>query len=245
MIFGIVTRNKTHMLLVSFSLLQIDETCYQQSSLQEIGCGAFGVLSLTNHSCNPAAARVCYAGVGVLRAIRHMPAGSEITDSYGEHYATSSAEARKAALLRQYFFTCRCDPCTSIWPTYLGLPSKLVLKCTSCSSPVDFSKEICPKCNKKYIGKDTADLQLLDGQHNLRDVEKQIRQAVQKYEETYIDVLKGNNTSENRNTLCRVIHLLDKFVTLPFTTYFEAQETLKHCIDRLGSYCIVSSKKET
>lgn len=236
------------MLLESFSLLQIDENCYQQSSLQEIGCGAFGVLSLTNHSCNPAAARVCYGSVGVLRAVRYIPAGSEITDSYGEHYATSPAASRQASLLRQYFFTCKCDPCTSIWPTYLGLPSKLVLKCTSCCSPVvDFSKEICPKCSKKYIGKHTADLNLLDGQHNLRDLEKQIRQALQKYEETYNDVLKGNNTPENRNTICRAIHLLDKFVVLPLTTYFEAQETLKHCIDLLGSYRIglASPKKET
>ncbi|KAG7171094.1 SET and MYND domain-containing protein 4-like 5 [Homarus americanus] len=54
----------------SITELQVDVSNFQKSASQEIGCGSFGVLSLTNHSCNPAAARSSYGSVVVLRAIR-------------------------------------------------------------------------------------------------------------------------------------------------------------------------------
>ncbi|KAK3884822.1 hypothetical protein Pcinc_010928 [Petrolisthes cinctipes] len=92
----------------SITEMMVVENNYQQSSFQGIGCGVFGVLSLTNHSCNPAASLVSYGSVMVLKAIRHIPAGTEITDSYGEHYAMNPAKSRQAALLRQYYFTCKC-----------------------------------------------------------------------------------------------------------------------------------------
>ncbi|KAG0728945.1 SET and MYND domain-containing protein 4 [Chionoecetes opilio] len=53
----------------SITELKVNINSYQESISTEIGCGAFGVLSLTNHSCNPTAARFSFGATVALRAL--------------------------------------------------------------------------------------------------------------------------------------------------------------------------------
>ncbi|XP_069188939.1 LOW QUALITY PROTEIN: SET and MYND domain-containing protein 4 [Procambarus clarkii] len=225
----------------SITSLQVDVSNYHRSSSQEIGCGAFGVLSLTNHSCNPAAARSSYGSVVVLRAIRFISHGEEVTDCYGEHYGIKSAESRMATLMQQYYFHCSCDPCKYNWPTYLSLTSKLKLKCLKCSKAINCDKQECTKCKLKYNESAGNDLGTGVGSYYCTDIDKQIKQAVINYDDAYKSIIEGTNSTENFNIVCEIIKLIDKYVEQPNKVYFEAQETLKHCLDRQGS-CVF--KKE-
>ena len=98
------------------TMFTVNTSDYPSSYSKDIAANAFGVLSLVNHSC----AANCYRqhhgrGVGVLRAIKFIGKGEEISDCYGEHFALSSRVERRQRLLRQYCFTCGCDACDGDW----------------------------------------------------------------------------------------------------------------------------------
>ncbi|XP_071516427.1 SET and MYND domain-containing protein 4-like [Panulirus ornatus] len=214
----------------SITELQVNVSSYQSSVSQEIGCGAFGVLSLTNHSCNPAAARFSYGSVEVLRAIRFIPVGTEISDSYGEHFGINEVESRKADLMQQYYFTCSCEPCKNNWPTYLSLSSELMLKCLKCSRAINCSTGQCAKCMLDYTGSTNASLS-----YNWKNVDGKIKLAKASYNDAYKDIVEGISSVENRDKVCEFIEIIDKYIQLPNKLYFEAQESLKHWFDRQGS----------
>ncbi|KAK8740118.1 hypothetical protein OTU49_003049 [Cherax quadricarinatus] len=219
----------------SITELQVDVSNYQRSSSQEIGCGAFGVLSLTNHSCNPTAARSSYGSIVVLRAIRFISQGEEVTDCYGEHYGINNTETRVAKLLQQYYFSCTCDPCKFNWPSYLGLSSKLKLKCLKCSKAINVDQGLCTKCKLNYNESSSNDVSTNVHLYNCKDIGQQIQQAVVSYDSAYNSIIEGKNSAENIQLVCDIIKLIDQYVEQPNKVYFEAQETLKHCLDRQGS----------
>ncbi|XP_063859177.1 SET and MYND domain-containing protein 4-like [Scylla paramamosain] len=212
---------------------------YQQSVTSEIGCGAYGVMSLTNHSCNPAAARFTFGATEVLKAVRFIPAGTEVTDSYGEHYCVQKEESRIASLLQQYYFKCACEPCRHHWPTYCGLQEECMLKCVSCNNSIDLIGGKCPKCNLDY-SKTSRSEKFNVVTYNWTEVIVQLKRIKGEFDLAYKGVIAGNNSSENINKLCEFIEFIDRYVQQPCKLYFEAQETLKHCFDRQASSCLVS-----
>lgn len=218
----------------SVTELEVNVSRFQESTTQEIGSGAFGVLSLTNHSCNPAAARSSYGNVVVLRAIRFIPQGGEVTDSYGEHYGISPCEARRVELLQQYCFTCTCEACVNSWPTYPSLSQSLTLRCLKCSVPLSLSNGVCKRCNTKYSNKECNS----NGNtlmYDYKEIEEQTKIAANECQKAYDSIIEGLNSEENMTTLIHFIELVDKYVQHPCKLYFEAQETLKHCFDRQGN----------
>lgn len=222
----------------SLTEMKVNTSCYQQSVCEDIGCGAFGVLSLTNHSCNPAAARFSFGGTVVLRAVRFIPAGGEVTDSYGDHYCTSDREKRTALLQQQYYFHCACEACQHQWPNYFSLTLGCKLKCVSCYHPIDCKGGKCHKCNLDYtkVSKDEASGIVT---YNWKEVAHQLEVAQTKYEDAYKNVLSGKISFEIIRKTCNFIEFIDKYIQLPCKGYFEAQETLKHCFDRQGPFCIL------
>lgn len=53
----------------------------------------------------------------VVRAIRTIPAGEEISENYGPIFTTIPEAERKRKLRVQYWFDCNCEACTAHWPT--------------------------------------------------------------------------------------------------------------------------------
>lgn len=223
----------------SVTEFRININNYQQSVTSEIGCGAYGVMSLTNHSCNPAAARFTFGATEVLKAVRFIPAGTEVTDSYGEHYCVQKEESRIASLLQQYYFKCACEPCRHHWPTYCGLQEECMLKCVSCNNSIDLIGGKCPKCNLDY-SKTSRSEKFNVVTYNWMEVIVQLKRIKGEFDLAYKGVIAGNNSSENINKLCEFIEFIDRYVQQPCKLYFEAQETLKHCFDRQASSCLVS-----
>ena len=99
-----------------------DGQSVSQAGLVEVGAGAMPVLSLLNHSCDPNVVRHCYGDVIVVTTIRRININEEMTDNYGYHYATLSADERRAKLRGQYHFDCACQACEEMWPVYQHIP---------------------------------------------------------------------------------------------------------------------------
>lgn len=174
----------------------------------------------------------------VLRAVRLIPAGGEVTDCYGEHYGNSNLKNRTSSLQQQYYFQCACEACQQQWPTYFNLSGECKLKCVSCCHPIDCRGGRCHKCNLDYtrVSKNKA----LDSvTYNLKEVAYQLQVAISEYEGAYNDVLNGKNSSDNIRKSCNLIEFIDKYVHLPCKMYFEAQETLKHCFDLQSPFSLM------
>eukprot|EP00796_Vickermania_ingenoplastis_P007186 gene7186-5048_t len=86
-----------------------------------VGCGMYAVASLLNHSCDPN----CFlsfvgnpqscSGRVVVKAIKPVNAGDELTISYGglTRFKVHSKQNRAQLLLQRYGFSCRCDYCVA------------------------------------------------------------------------------------------------------------------------------------
>lgn len=173
----------------------------------------------------------------VLRAVRFIMAGEEVTDSYGEHYATSSVVSRIALLQQQYYFQCACEACLHQWPTYFNLSGECKLKCVICHHPIDCHRGKCHKCNLDYTKVSTNEA-LAIATYNWKEVAHQLKVAIAKYEGAYESVLSGDVSIENIKKTCNLIELIDRYVQMPCKVYFEAQETLKHCLDLQSPFCL-------
>ena len=73
-------------------------------------------LALINHSCDPNYRRVNIDNRTIGFAARPIKAGTEISDTYSQIFATSCKEERRTAL-KKYNFVCDCKACSSKWPT--------------------------------------------------------------------------------------------------------------------------------
>lgn len=174
----------------------------------------------------------------VLRAVRSIPAGGEVTDCYGEHYGTSNVGDRIAQLQQQYYFQCACEACLQQWPIYFNLSLGCNLKCVSCHRPIDCRGGRCHKCNLDYtkVTKNEASGILT---YNWKEVACQVDIAMREYEDAYKEILNGTISFENIRKTCNLIEFMDKYVQMPSKGYFEAQEALKHCFDRQSSSCLL------
>ncbi|CAA0827867.1 Histone-lysine N-methyltransferase ASHR1 [Striga hermonthica] len=96
----------------NFSKLACNAHTICDSELRPLGTGLFPVIAIINHSCLPNAVLVFEGRVAVVRAMQHIPKGTEVTISYIE--TAGSTITRRKALKEQYFFTCACDRCIKL-----------------------------------------------------------------------------------------------------------------------------------
>lgn len=106
--------------------IEVPAGSVKDSAQSEIGAASFGTLSLINHSCDPNVVRHYHSSHAVVTAVRTIPAGDEILDNYGYHYAVMPREERQRKLQGQYYFQCGCIPCRETWPVYTGLATAAV-----------------------------------------------------------------------------------------------------------------------
>ncbi|CAL4082007.1 unnamed protein product [Meganyctiphanes norvegica] len=178
---------------------------------EEVGAAVFPAQSLMNHSCNPATMRATIGDHMTSYAIRFIPEGTEVTDSYGCHYAMVETEFRQAELKRQYHFSCKCEACTGDWPIFERLsvtPKFKTLKDTNMNEP---SKE----------------------EEELQEKYKILKNNFQK---AYPNIIKGDINDENKQIVKDLIEFFDKYIVHPCRMYFDVQECLKICLDRESSY---------
>ncbi|PWA47292.1 SET domain group 37 [Artemisia annua] len=96
----------------SFSKLACNAHTVCDSELIPLGTGLYPVISIINHSCSPNAVLVFEGRIATVRAVQHIPKGSEVLISYIE--TAGSTMTRQKALREQYFFPCSCTRCIKL-----------------------------------------------------------------------------------------------------------------------------------
>lgn len=96
--------------------------CGAKSRMEQIkqirvASAIYPTASMMNHSCKPNIINSFYKDVLVIRAIEDIKPGDQVSNCYGPHYCRQTREERQEALKQQYFFTCKCAPCTQ--PEYM------------------------------------------------------------------------------------------------------------------------------
>ncbi|KAL2339833.1 hypothetical protein Fmac_007773 [Flemingia macrophylla] len=80
------------------------------SELRPVGTGLYPVISIINHSCLPNCVLIFEGRLALVRAMQHIPTGTEVLISYIE--TAGSTMTRQKALKEQYLFTCTCPGCS-------------------------------------------------------------------------------------------------------------------------------------
>ena len=84
--------------------------------MEMVGSAVSSVLSLVNHSCEPNMMRNEVGEKTVMRALRSLKIGEELTISYGPLYSIMARAERRRQLAGQFFFHCECRACKEDWP---------------------------------------------------------------------------------------------------------------------------------
>ncbi|XP_041418692.1 histone-lysine N-methyltransferase SMYD3 isoform X2 [Xenopus laevis] len=77
--------------------------------MQDVGVGLYPSMSLLNHSCDPNCVIVFEGTCLLLRTVKEIPKGEELTISYID--VKMPTQGRRDQLQRQYSFTCDCHRC--------------------------------------------------------------------------------------------------------------------------------------
>jgi len=120
-----------------------------------IGGAMYPTLALLNHSCNPSVMRYfAPGGVVVVRTVRSLQPGEEVSETYGPLWTREERDARRQRLRGQYWFDCGCEACDADWPLYQDIPEDAIrLRCGACSAAIKFGEEqitaTCLVCGHK------------------------------------------------------------------------------------------------
>ncbi|GMH00279.1 hypothetical protein Nepgr_002118 [Nepenthes gracilis] len=96
----------------NFSKLACNAHTICDSELRPLGTGLYPVISIINHSCLPNSVLLFEGQTAVVRAVLHIPKGTEVSISYIE--TAGSTMTRQKALKEQYFFSCACPRCIKL-----------------------------------------------------------------------------------------------------------------------------------
>ncbi|XP_076627679.1 protein-lysine N-methyltransferase SMYD4 [Colletes latitarsis] len=198
-----------------------------------IGGGLYSTVSLFNHSCNPGIIRYFVGTTMVVRAVRSIAKGEEISENYGPIFTMTPENERKRTLRLRYWFDCKCEACTAHWPLLKDIdPTILRFKCdtgTECNNILPVRTDTnefmikCPKC-----GNNTN---ILKGLKALQDTDALYKIAAQNLEE-------GKNVEALKYYL-EILRLLDETLALPIRDYHLCQQGVRQCMLTLGNFAYV------
>ncbi|KZC10665.1 SET and MYND domain-containing protein 4 [Dufourea novaeangliae] len=194
-----------------------------------IGGGLYPTVSLFNHSCNPGIIRYFVGTTMVVRAIRSIAPGEEISENYGPIFTRSPEVERKRILRWQYWFDCRCEACSAHWPLLDEIdPTMLRFKCDTgpaCGNVLlirSDTNEFMVKCSK--CGNNTN---ILKGLKALQDTDVLFKSASRYLEEgKNLDALKA---------YLEILKILDDTLALPIRDYHLCQQGVRLCMLTLGN----------
>ncbi|XP_002740933.1 protein-lysine N-methyltransferase SMYD4-like [Saccoglossus kowalevskii] len=196
----------------------------------EVGSGLYPTMSLVNHSCDPVVTRNCYGETCVVRAIRNIYKGEEITDNYGYLYPVHDKSERQTRLKWQYFFECKCDACVHDWPLYPDIEDLLPkYKCEKCHKLLklpavpNMKSVTCAKCQC------TQDI-----------MQRLSRFATSNtlYKDVWNNVLNGKFEGA-QSTLNTHLILMDDLFCPPWKDINNCQEALKQCFNVIANCTVI------
>ena len=202
------------------SELVLDKNNVATSTCQELGAGIYATLSLFNHSCNPSATRFFYGNTCVVRALKPVAPGSQVSDNYGAVFAVHTKAERQAKLKPQYFFTCQCQACVEDWPLYDKIecdkPTWLCSQCKAVQPNSVMENTQMGPCKKCGI------------ENNLITKKQAVSQATECYYSGLAKLLECN-VDVACIELRQALSGLHKQLALPWRDVNNAEEALKQC----------------
>ncbi|CAL4121637.1 unnamed protein product, partial [Meganyctiphanes norvegica] len=192
-----------------------------EAKQQNIAGGCYSALSLFNHSCAASTTRANYGDILVLYAKRFIPAGTEVSTSYGYSYHVDKKEERQESLLKDYKFICACKACTEDWPLLDVLPDANL-------RPVETFIKYPDDC-KAFKNLDYSNNDIMEGK---------LEEMLAKYH----GVFKNEKDVEIfEATIKETVEFLERFCVMPCKEYFYAQSTLIHFLEnRASSYFYIN-----
>jgi hypothetical protein len=204
--------------------LYLDPSSVDLSMPNELGAGIYSTLSLFNHSCDPAVNRNFYGDTCVVRAIRTIHKGEQVSDNYGALYPTQSLQERMEKLQPQYFFACECVACTCKWPLYQNINIESPKwKCANCLNELKDGVNEC--CGDVY---DTNEMRNTFSASELR------------FRSAFEDLLACRVQSA-LPVFLQHLALIQKMIVLPWRQFNDCQEALKQCFSMMGNCNTASS----
>ena len=211
--------------------LQLDRNDVAMSATAEIGAGVYSTLSLFNHSCDPAVVWNMYGHTCVLRAIKMVFAGDELSVNYGSHFVNETKAERQDKIKAQYFFSCSCVACQEDWPTQISVAALApTWKCPNCRKPMIVKTEansatmVCKECGTK---------------RNTNGCIGTLKSIIADYRKAFDDVLKCE-VDRALPPLLRHLEELDKLVCQSWRV--NCQEAVKQCYSIMSNCHTLSSK---
>ncbi|XP_017886108.1 SET and MYND domain-containing protein 4-like [Ceratina calcarata] len=205
----------------------------KKSKSNFIAGGIYSTIALFNHSCNPGVIRYFNGITMIVRAIRSISAGEEISENYGPIFTITPETERKRKLRWQYWFDCNCEACAGHWPLLEEIdPTILRFKCETgkeCGNILPIktdTEEFMIRCSK--CGKSTN---ILKGLKALQDTDAIFKVASRNLEE-------GNHEEAFKSYL-NILKILDENLALPIRDYHLCQNSVRLCCLHFGNVSFV------
>ena len=164
----------------------------------------------------------------VVRAVRTIYKGEQVTENYGPIFTASRREERRATLASQYWFQCQCICCQEDWPTFENMANDMFsFRCRFCHRSLGKSNDEtalgllleCRYCSRPTnILKSLKDLQASEGEYTRA-----------------MDFMAKGRESAAVGILLQNIALLDSILLPPFRDYHLCQEAVRKCFLSLGN----------
>ena len=127
---------------------------FEDPKPRDIGMGMYPTVALINHSCEPSAVAVFHGDNLVVKAIRNILKGKEISIDYGMVFYRNVLTQRRMNLSLRYSFQCSCPACTKNWPLWRDLDHNYPnWRCEECGAELNCIRTIggslvrCDSCN--------------------------------------------------------------------------------------------------
>jgi len=207
----------------------LDPETVATSMPHELGAGIYATLSLFNHSCNPAVTRNFYGDCCVVRTIRPVRAGDELSDNYGAVFAMQTRRERHAKLLPQYFFECRCKACEEDWPLYSTLREMgPKWRCCTCSAALPSCGTTCGQC-----GAETK----------LAECVEKLRKSDNTYKNAFAQLLRCR-VAEALPGFFSHLQVMSELLCPPCADYGACQEAVKQCFSIMANCRCIRQEKD-
>jgi len=186
---GLLLRHIVQLVSNAHAVTEILE--HEDGSTEQVrlATGIYPAVSLMNHSCIPMIINNFTGSSLIVRCIRGVAKGQEVTNCYGPHYRRHEYQDRQKMLKDQYSFVCRCEACADPKDRqYLQIFT--AFKCDSCVGAVVENK--CLQCglsnqSEKTISTPIQNLETSDLK-TLKKIEKHLSSILYQHHEILASV---------------------------------------------------------
>lgn len=185
-----------------------------------IGGAVYPTLAMFNHSCDPSIVRYYIEDTVIVQTIKNIKKGEEICENYGPIFFHSPKADRQDRLKKQYWFDCRCIPCTDDWPQMQEMDNSVLnFKCHMCSAGVPYNTSANTFSIKCVCGTQIPLLKALKGLGDTEALGEESKKA-----------LDAGNLAKAQELYIKYMIALDELLVPPYADYYKIQQYIWKCI---------------